>query len=243
VTTRRIGNRPRKTAEPTTPAGRYKAIVQRQWAFVRNVARRCGVPERYRDDIAIEVFLRFQKHVEDITAPSVVRAWLRTTTVHIAHEHFGAPASRYETPTAAERIRLEGQTAGAEEGFLKLETFLSLLEHVEALEPGRRAVFLAYAVDGLPISQIARNLGIPQATAYNRLRLARRQLQAALRRERLTEQRRRLTGRSARSLMLVPILLVSQPEAMRRLYEVLRELLSKLAHALPKGLLLGAPLG
>jgi len=202
---------------------------------VRNAARRYGVPERHRDDIAIEVFLRFQKHAATITAPSVVRAWLRTTTLHVAHEYFDARVSRYETPTPADRLKLEGLVAAAEEGFLKKETFQALLEHVEALEPRRRAVFLAYALDGLPVAQIARKLGIPQATAYNRLRLARRELQAALKRERLREERRRGT----RGLtFLPPLLLLLQPEVLRRLHDLLRDLLLQVTQGLPKLLLI-----
>lgn len=238
MTTRRIGTRPRKTPEPASLGASYKAIVQREWAFVRNVARRCGVPERHRDDIAIEVFLRFQKHAAAITVPSVVRAWLRTTTFHVAHELFDAPASRHETLTATERIKLEGHASGAEEGFLKKETFLSLLEHVEALEPRRREVFMAYAVQGLSVAEIARSMGIPEPTAYNRLRLARDDLQMALRRERLIERRKR----GVRGLAFMPFLLLLHPDVMRRLYDLARELLPRVLQALPRGLLLGVGL-
>lgn len=180
-----------KTPLPASPTERYNVIVDTQWLFVRNVARRFGVSSHHRDDIAVEVFLRFRKHVETITELPVIRAWLWTATMRIAQEHFGAPATRHETPTAAELIRLEGQAPPAEDSYLRREYFESLLVHIEALEPKRRAVFKAYAIDGLPVSQIARDLGIPPATVYNRLRLARRKLRASLRRERLADQRKR----------------------------------------------------
>jgi RNA polymerase sigma-70 factor (ECF subfamily) len=205
----------------------YTAIVQREWAFVRNAARRYGVPERHRDDVAIEVFLRFQKHAGAITAPTALRAWLRTATLYVAYEYFDARASRHETLTPTELIKLEGMVAGAEEGFIKKENLQVLLAHVDELEPKRRAVFRAYAIDGLTVAQIARRFGIPQATAYGRLRLARRDLQASLKRERLVEERKL----RVRGLMFLPILLLLHPDSLRRI----SELLSKIVQTLPKG--------
>jgi RNA polymerase sigma-70 factor, ECF subfamily len=187
---------------------------------VRIVARRCGVPERHCDDIAIEVFLKFQRHTGTITAPPVIRAWLRTTTVNLSLEHIGARASRYERPTASELLTLEGQAASPEDGYLRKESFQDLLAHVEALEPKRRAVFRAYAVEGMSIAEIVARQGIPQGTAYNRLRLAREDLQAALRRDHLVE--RRLWSRQG--LFLLPVLLFLNPDLLWRLVELARAL-------------------
>lgn len=227
MTTRRSGTRPKKTSEGASLTAKYTAIVQREWVFVRNAARRYGVPERHRDDVAIEVFLRFQKHAAVITAPSVIRAWLRTTTFHVSHEFFDAPASKHETLTPTELIKLEGMVAGAEEGFMKHESMQALVDHVDRLEPRRRAVFRAYAIEGLSVAQIAKRLRIPQGTAYNRLRLARRDLQASLKRERIIEQRKR----RSRGLVFLPLLFLLHGDAVRRFCE----LLSKIVQALPKG--------
>ena len=53
---------------------------------------------------------------------------------------------------------------------------------VAALEPDRRAVITEYAVNGRSIPRVAKKLRIPEATAYNRLRLAYADLEAAGRR-------------------------------------------------------------
>ncbi|MBK8252311.1 MAG: sigma-70 family RNA polymerase sigma factor [Polyangiaceae bacterium] len=157
---------------------------------MRDEARRVGVPERYRDDIAIEVFLRFEKHTSTITSPHVVRAWLRTTTVNVCHEYFDTRSTRYELPVATERLRNECLVQSAEERAVQNETYGELLEHVNALEPKRRAVFRAYVIDGLTMEEVAATLGIPVPTAYNRLRLARADLQAALHRTAVAKARR-----------------------------------------------------
>lgn len=53
---------------------------------------------------------------------------------------------------------------------------------VAALEPDRRAVITEYAVKGGSIPRVAKKLRIPEATAYNRLRLAYADLEAVGRR-------------------------------------------------------------
>jgi RNA polymerase sigma-70 factor (ECF subfamily) len=46
----------------------------------------------------------------------------------------------------------------------------------------RRAVFVLYDIDGEPMKEIARSLGIPVNTAYSRLRLARSEFGLAVKR-------------------------------------------------------------
>lgn len=170
----------------TAPAERYKAIVAREWGLVRRVARRCGVPEGERDDIAVEVFLRYQKHVLEVTAPAAVRAWLRRATRLVAHEHFSAAASAREELSPADRLDAAGQVACVEEGYLEKERLLALLAHVEALRPSMREIFLAFAVEGLSIAQIGERCGLPPSTVWNRLRRVQEQLRGALRRDQVT---------------------------------------------------------
>lgn len=168
----------------TSPAERYKAIVAREWGLVRRVARRCGVPEGERDDIAVEVFLRYQKHVLAVAAPPAVRAWLRRATRLVAHEHFSASASVHEELSPAGLLDAAAQVACAEEGYLEKERCLALLAHLEDLPPAMREIFLAFAVEGLSIAQIGERCGLPPSTVWNRLRRVQEHLRGALRRDR-----------------------------------------------------------
>ena len=56
---------------------------------------------------------------------------------------------------------------------------------LDDLELDRRAVLILHDIDGHSVPEIARALSIPLNTAYSRLRLAREQFKAAVKRIRL----------------------------------------------------------
>ena len=56
---------------------------------------------------------------------------------------------------------------------------LAALEHIPL---PRRAVLVMHDIDGVPVLQVAAALEIPMFTVYSRLRKARRELEAAMRR-------------------------------------------------------------
>ena len=65
-----------------------------------------------------------------------------------------------------------------------------LLERALAeLDDGKREVFVLHDLDETPIPEVARALAIPEGTAYTRLRAARAELTAAVRRMQLSERR------------------------------------------------------
>ena len=69
-----------------------------------------------------------------------------------------------------------------------------VLRALEAVELDRRAVFVLYEIDGESMNAIAQSLGIPVNTAYSRLRLARDEFAAAVKRlrgETRTKEKRR----------------------------------------------------
>lgn len=57
-----------------------------------------------------------------------------------------------------------------------------VLAALERIPLPRRAVLVMHDIDDVAVSEVARVLGIPLFTVYSRLRKARRELQAALRR-------------------------------------------------------------
>ena len=64
-----------------------------------------------------------------------------------------------------------------------------MLTALDALDLDRRAVFVLYEIDGVPMDQIAASLAIPVNTAYSRLRIGRTEFRAAA--KRLLLQRRK----------------------------------------------------
>jgi RNA polymerase sigma-70 factor (ECF subfamily) len=60
---------------------------------------------------------------------------------------------------------------------------------LDSLDDDRRAVFVLVHFEQMPAPEIAQTLGIPINTVYSRLRLARRDFDAALRRHEARERR------------------------------------------------------
>ena len=70
-----------------------------------------------------------------------------------------------------------------EEGTVPVEmqpTRLPVIEAMEALTPEQRTPMLLHYVDGYPVAEIARSLGIPEGTVKTRMRSARKRLSQAL---------------------------------------------------------------
>ena len=57
-----------------------------------------------------------------------------------------------------------------------------MLAALERIPLPRRAVLVMHDIDDVPVSQVAATLDIPLFTVYSRLRKARRELEAAIRR-------------------------------------------------------------
>jgi RNA polymerase sigma-70 factor (ECF subfamily) len=57
-----------------------------------------------------------------------------------------------------------------------------VLSALERIPLPRRAVLVMHDIDDVPVSQVAATLDIPLFTVYSRLRKARRELDAAIRR-------------------------------------------------------------
>lgn len=173
--------------------------MKAEWSFVVDVAQSCGVPEAQCEDVAIEVFLRLERHFASMSSsdPPVIRAWLRTTTVHLALEQSSlraTPGGRFgalSSPREGRSGTLGSRPAGPvdpdlmdpaaivptpEDQLIAAQTQGSLRSLVDTLEPHRRDVFIAHVIDEEPMTEVARRLGVPEATAYNRLRLARDEL-------------------------------------------------------------------
>jgi RNA polymerase sigma-70 factor (ECF subfamily) len=211
-------------------------VVAHEWEYVVLVAQRTGVPERQCEDIAIEVFIRLERNFATITSPFSMRAWLRTATVHVAHEYLRLRNLQRETLNDLNVVERGGYARSPEEVLSGVQTYGALLACVDALEPKRRAVFRAYAMEELQMSEVAARLRIRETTAYNRLRLAREDLQDAL--HRLWKADERKPG--GKSFGVLPLLLALNAHLEQRSATVLCRAVSAITYSLRAAALAGA---
>jgi RNA polymerase sigma-70 factor (ECF subfamily) len=141
--------------------------------------RRLGVAERDVEDYAHEVFLAVHRELPKYDPGRPIRPWLFAFCFRVA-SHYRRKARREvidETTAEREDLR-EGADAVVEREQQRRLVLLAL----DGLELERRAVFVLHELDGVTCEQIARTLEIPVGTVYSRLRVAREEFAAKVKR-------------------------------------------------------------
>jgi RNA polymerase sigma-70 factor, ECF subfamily len=157
----------------------FESIFAAQSGYVGRTLRRLGVHEVDLEDVTHEVFLAVHKQRARYDGSRPIRPWLFAFAMRIASDY--RRLSRHRVTT----IDLSGLADGAvlpEEQVIVREGLEAVALAIDRLPRDRRVVFVLHDVDGTPIPRIATTLAIPTNTAYSRLRLARREFAAAMRR-------------------------------------------------------------
>ncbi|MFO0591770.1 MAG: sigma-70 family RNA polymerase sigma factor [Polyangiaceae bacterium] len=162
-------------------------LFRTEMDFVMNTARRCGLSDPDAEDVTQQVFIALQRRLHTLCSPESVRPWLLTVTRRKARARFGA-GSRTEAALPDHLGEIVDETPAADEMIAQEERRRELIELLESIEPPRRIVLVMHVLDDVPMCEVAEALEIPVATAYNRLRLARRDLQDILTRRRSSEE-------------------------------------------------------
>lgn len=171
---------PPSEGEEVPQATDFNGVFEAQFNYVWHALRRLGVRDRDLEDLTHDVFLQVYRHFAEYDATRPLRPWLFGFSFRVAAayrrlarnrlEVLGQPAEPVDpAPSALERL-------------MSAESFELASAALEQLELDRRAVFILHELDGQPIPEVARALGIPVNTAYSRLRVAREQFAASLQR-------------------------------------------------------------
>ena len=174
------------SATSPKPSGKrlnFRDIFECEFGYVWNSARRLGIPERDLEDVSHDVFFRVYERWADYDRERPLRPWLFGFAFRVASDYRRRFSHRRELlGVDAEAIE---PSRDALERVIHVEALSLAQLALDSLEIERRAVFVLHELDGCPVPEVARSLSIPLNTAYSRLRLAREQFQATLRRERL----------------------------------------------------------
>jgi len=162
-------------------------MVEEHWDFIWRLLRRLGVRSDSIDDAAQEVFMVAMRRVEEIQH-GAERSFLFGTALRVASDRRRA-AARHPPVDDPDLDNLA--SAGADpERELDDARARALLDRVlDELEDELRSVFVLFELDGMTMREIADLHGIPAGTAASRLRRAREQFEAAVRRLRARSQR------------------------------------------------------
>jgi RNA polymerase sigma-70 factor (ECF subfamily) len=156
---------------------RFRPLFDRELPYVWTTLRRLGIPEKDREDLCHEVFVRVYRRLDEYDATRPVKPWLCAFAVRVASEHRRRAHVEREALGGAEDVAglaVAPAVASEEKQLVDLA--------LEGLDLDRRAVLVLHDLDGETVPAIARGLGIPEGTVYTRLRAARADFTLAVRR-------------------------------------------------------------
>jgi RNA polymerase sigma-70 factor, ECF subfamily len=167
-------------ADDSDRHARFRAVFEREFDYVWGSLRRLGVHPRDVEDVAQDVFVHVHRRIDDYDASRPIRPWLFAFVVRSASDWRRLARHRVEL------LGVEGDAASstpsADALVARMQDADLVLRALQGVDPDRRAVFILHELDECPMKEIAEALGIPLFTGYSRLRVAREEFTAAVRR-------------------------------------------------------------
>lgn len=158
----------------------FQRIYREELGYVWNTLRRLGVFEKDLADAAHDVFVVVHRKLPDYDPTRPLRPWLFGIAYRVALDakrkaHVTREAARPHVEGVADVVPADDRVAAREAKAL-------VRVGLDALDTDRRAVLVLHDLEGHPIPTCAEILGVPVNTLYSRLRLARQDFTAAVRR-------------------------------------------------------------
>ena len=154
-------------------------MFELELAYVWRSLRRLGVAERDVEDLAHEVFLAVHGALHQYDPARPIRPWLFAFCFRVASHYRRKARREVIDETTAE---LEDFSEGADALVDRERRRRLVLLALDGVDLERRAVFVLHELDGVTCEQIARTLDIPVGTVYSRLRVAREEFAAKVKR-------------------------------------------------------------
>jgi RNA polymerase sigma-70 factor (ECF subfamily) len=145
-------------------------------AFVWRTARALGVPEHALEDAVQDVFVVVHRKLPEFEPRAQITTWLFAITRRVAAVH--RRRSERAAPLAPEPAACDDPFSAVSRARAGAAVAAILAE----LDDDKRIVFALVEIEQLAVPEVARMLDINLNTAYSRLRLARRDFEAAARR-------------------------------------------------------------
>ena len=168
-------------------AGRpdFPTLYRSEFEYVWKTLRRLGVPSRDIEDLAHDIFVVVHRQLHQFDPTRPLRPWLFGIAVRVVTDHRRTFRNSREllAPTSAGADPVDGAPS-QDQKVAEAEARSLLMRALDVLDVDRRAVLVMHDLDEVPMPEIAAALDIPVNTAYSRLRLARADVTAAIRRHR-----------------------------------------------------------
>ena len=159
----------------------FREIYEAHFDFVWRSLRRLGVDSAQLEDVAQEVFVVVHRRLGEFEGRSSLKTWIYGIASRVAHTARRSAARRRTEPLGAVECGGPGPHRATE------AAQAARLVHalLEAVPEDRREVFVLAELEQMTAPEIADAMGIPINTVYSRLRVARKEFDAAVKRHNL----------------------------------------------------------
>jgi RNA polymerase sigma-70 factor (ECF subfamily) len=169
---------------------RLASIVDANFAFIWRSLRRLGLDAAAADDAVQHVFLVLAQRL-DTVAEGAERSFLYRSACHTAANARRAAARGRARSDEGDVTLVVDPTPSPEEMTERRQARRLLDEVLDELDDDARQLFVLFELEAMVVPEIALLLGIPEGTCASRLRRAREQFNAALKRVRAKQTFRR----------------------------------------------------
>ncbi len=161
----------------------FMEIYNTYFGFVWSTSRHHGVRPSEVDDVTQDVFITVFRKFQRLERSECMRSWVYTIVRRTVQKYHRKRLTRpldVDTEPLDPELHTHGSLAVNDAGSLeKAELLHNLLARLDAK---KRDVFILTELEDFTASEIAEMLQVPLNTVYSRLRIARSELKAALRR-------------------------------------------------------------
>jgi RNA polymerase sigma-70 factor, ECF subfamily len=158
----------------------FTAVFRDYFAYVWHSLRRLGVRERDLEDVAHDVFVKVHRRLDAYDPARPLRPWLFAFACRAAADY--RKQARHRVGLIDDIEGLRDTAPAVDEQAIVRQQLHRVARALDALDFDRRAILVLHEIDGVAVPEAARALGVPINTAYSRLRLARADFAAAVRR-------------------------------------------------------------
>ncbi len=180
MTSDRVAGEGARVAEPDI----FWRCIEPFVPWLHTHLRRLGVRLRDVPDVVQSVLIAVYRHWGEYDPGRPLQAWLRPFAHGAASDYRKRSDVRHEDVTADGALpsHVDPDATTPQSALEATQRRALLLEALEALDFDRRAVLVLTEFEGMSSSDIATMLDIPIGTVHSRVRLARVDLTAAVRR-------------------------------------------------------------
>jgi|SRR5436190_16319316 len=151
---------------------------QQEITYVFHALRWLGARPQEIEDLAQEVFIALRRSWPHYDSSRPLRPYLFGVAFRVVSMQ--RRKRKYEVAFA--RLEVRDWGPGPDEALQAKQARGTVLRALEKIPLQRRAVLVMHDLEQVPMRQVAATLSLPLFTAYSRLRKARTELQAAIRR-------------------------------------------------------------